>query len=80
MSARMALRTILGSGKLLVKTSLSVWRARRSVKKGKVVLRKKLEKQDVPPDAAREVANEYAKSAEEALSVRRMISMARKID
>jgi hypothetical protein len=80
MSARTALRAILGSGKLLAKTSLAIWRAKRRVKKGKDVLRRKLEDFGVPSEAATEVAEAYVKSAEEALSVRNMMSMARKIE
>lgn len=80
MSARIALRAILGSGKLLAKTSLAVWRAKRRVKEGKDVLRETLERHGLPPDAAKEVAEVYGKSAEEVLSVRNMISMARSMD
>ncbi|MBS3795502.1 MAG: hypothetical protein KGY80_11425 [Candidatus Thorarchaeota archaeon] len=80
MSARTALRAIFGSGKLLAKTGLAVWRAKRRVKKGKNVLRKKLEVFGMPSEAATEVAEAYGKSAEEALSVRNMISMARNME
>ncbi|MHA1960776.1 MAG: hypothetical protein ACW99U_11120 [Candidatus Thorarchaeota archaeon] len=66
-----------GGIKLFAKAYASMLRARGQVKRGKKTLRKQLEKQGIPKDFAAEIADVYASAAEQFLSFRKLIGLAR---
>ncbi|UCE11548.1 MAG: hypothetical protein JSW61_06340 [Candidatus Thorarchaeota archaeon] len=66
-----------GSIKLIARAYASMLRAQGQVKHGKKLLKEQLVKQGIPKDFAEEIADVYASAAEQFLSIRKLIGLAR---
>jgi hypothetical protein len=80
MTARLVLNAISGGSRLLIEALLVIRKGKKQVRRAARLVCRNLIESGLPEDAAKEIAGAYASAGLEVLSVRKMISLARRMD